>query len=277
MVDLRLSKRDSFLAAVEAAPVVMGVLNVTPDSFSDGGRHQAVTDAVAGALQMQKEGAAIIDIGAESTRPGATPVSQTEELARLRPVLRPICDTLTVAASIDTYKAAVVRETAALGVSVVNDIWGLQGDPDMAFATADTDCALVAMHNRKAGADADIDIIADMLRFFDRTMRKARDAGIPDKHIILDPGFGFGKTFEQNYIVLAQLERLAIFGRPLLIGVSRKRMIGTALKADVADRLFGTLAANVLGLAHGARVLRVHDVRAHKDAIQIYTAMEVTR
>tara|TARA_Y100000815_G_scaffold264654_1_gene280567 strand:- start:241 stop:1071 length:831 start_codon:yes stop_codon:yes gene_type:complete len=276
MADLRLSKRDAFLAAVEAAPVVMGILNVTPDSFSDGGQHEEPAAAIAGALRMEKEGAAIIDIGAESTRPGATPLSETEELARLGHVLRPICDALTVAVSIDTYKAAVARKAAALGVSVVNDICGLQGDPDMAFATADTGCALVAMHNREA-ADACTDIVDDVLRFFERTLRLAREAGIPERHVILDPGFGFGKTLEQNYAVLAHLDRLAVFDRPILLGLSRKRMIGAALKTDVGDRLFGTLGANVLGLANGARVLRVHDVRAHADAIRIYNAVEAAR
>jgi dihydropteroate synthase len=276
MADLRLSKRDAFLKAIETAPVVMGILNVTPDSFSDGGRHEEATAAVAGALQMEKEGAAIIDIGAESTRPGATPVSQAEELSRLESVLEPICNALTVAASIDTYKAAVARRAAMLGISVVNDIWGLQGDPDMAYVTADAGCALVAMHNRE-DTDGAIDIVDDMLRFFERTLRLARQAGIPEEFVVLDPGFGFGKTLEQNFAVLGQLERLTVFGRPILLGLSRKRMIGAALNTDVKDRLFGTLSANAIGLANGARVLRVHDVCPHADAIKIYNAMEATR
>jgi dihydropteroate synthase len=276
MADARLSKREAFLAAVETTPVVMGILNVTPDSFSDGGRHDSVAAAVEAALRMEAEGAGIIDIGAESTRPGAIPVPEEEELARLGHLLEPVCAALSIAASIDTYKAAVVRKAAEQGVSVVNDIWGLQGDPDMAHATAETGCALVAMHNRD-GMDAEIDIVEDVLRFFDRTLRLASSAGIPERYVILDPGFGFGKTVEQNYAVLAQLDRFSVFGRPILLGLSRKRMIGAALEAGVADRLFGTLGANVLGLAHGARVLRVHDVRAHSDVIRIYNAMEAAR
>lgn len=276
MADLRLSKRDAFLEAARAAPVVMGILNVTPDSFSDGGRHQNASAAVAGAVRMEKEGAAIIDIGAESTRPGATPISEAEELARLGPVVKPVCDALVVAASIDTYKATVARRAAELGVSVINDIWGLQGDPDMASAAAETGCALVAMYNRD-GADAEIDIVEETLRFFERTLRLAREAGIPEEHVILDPGFGFGKTLEQNYTMLARLDRLSVFGRPILLGLSRKRMIGAALETDVADRQYGTLCANVLGLARGARILRVHDVRAHADAIRICNAVENIR
>jgi dihydropteroate synthase len=276
MADPRLSKRDAFLAAVESAPVVMGILNVTPDSFSDGGRHDSVGAAVEAALRMEEEGASIIDIGAESTRPGAIPVPEEEELARLERVLEPVCAALSIAVSIDTYKASVVRRIAGQGVSVVNDIRGLQGDPDMAHATADSGCALVAMHNRD-GIDAGIDIIEDVLRFFDRTLRLAASAGIPERNVILDPGFGFGKTPEQNYAVLARLDRLHVFGRPILLGLSRKRMIGAALGVGIDDRLFGTLGANVLGLAHGARVLRVHDVRPHADAIRIYNAMEAAR
>lgn len=276
MADPRLSKRDAFLAAVEEAPVVMGILNLTPDSFSDGGLHDSAAVAVGNALRMEAEGAGIIDIGAESTRPGAIPVPEEEELARLEPILGPVCEALSVATSIDTYKASVARSAAEQGVSVINDIWGLQRDRDMARATADTGCALVAMHNRDC-LDAGIDIVEDALRFFERTLHLARMAGIPERHVILDPGFGFGKTLEQNYAILAHLDRLAVFGRPVLVGLSRKRMIGAALKAELGDRLFGTLGANVLGLAHGARVLRVHDVRAHVDAIKIYNAMEEAR
>lgn len=276
MADPRIEKRDAFLAAVAAEPVVMGILNVTPDSFSDGGRHQGSEAALAGATRMQAEGAAIIDIGAESTRPGATPLSEEEERARLAPLLKPVCDGLEIAVSLDTYKAGIAREAAARGVAVINDIWGLQGDPDMAHVTADSGCALVAMHNR-AETDPGIDILGDILGFFERSLRLARRAGLPESHVLLDPGFGFGKTMEQNFAVLDGFDRLAAFGRPLLMGLSRKRMIGAATGAEVADRLHGTLAANMLGLTRGARVLRVHDVRPHRDAIRIFTATKAVK
>ncbi|MGI9504808.1 MAG: dihydropteroate synthase, partial [Geminicoccaceae bacterium] len=164
MADLRLTKRDRFLAAVDAAPVPMGILNITPDSFSDGGHYSSTEAAIQQALRMQTEGASIVDIGAESTRPDATPVPQKEELCRLEPILGAVCKALEIAVSIDTYKAVVARRAAELGVAVINDIWGLQGDPDMAAVTAETDCALIAMHNR-ASVDPDADIIEDMLCF----------------------------------------------------------------------------------------------------------------
>lgn len=276
MADLRLTKRDQFLNAIETSPVVMGILNVTPDSFSDGGQHSSAEAAMASALRMQAEGAAIIDIGAESTRPGAASVSRKDEIARLEPVLDTLCETLRIAVSADTYKADVARRAAGMGVSVINDIWGLQGDPDMASVAAETGCALIAMHNRES-TDPEIDILDDILRFFDRTLRIARAVGIPERSVILDPGFGFGKTLEQNYAVLARLDRLAALGRPILLGLSRKRMIGHVLNAEVDARLIGTLTANILGLAHGARVLRVHDVGEHVDAVKIYGAMEAAR
>lgn len=273
MTDARLTKRDRFLAAVDAAPVLMGILNLTPDSFSDGGSYGSAEAAIARALQMQAQGAAIIDVGAESTRPGATPLSQQDELARLAPVLGPLCAALSVAVSIDTYKAEVARAAAGAGVSVINDIWGLQRDPDMAGVVAETGCAVVAMHNRDA-ADPGIDIIDDILRFFDRSLRIARQAGIPDRHVILDPGFGFGKTLAQNYTILARLDAFAAFGCPILLGLSRKRMIGHVLASETDSRVIATVCANLLGAAAGARILRVHDVAEHADALRILAAME---
>jgi dihydropteroate synthase len=269
MADPRIEKRDAFLGAIAASPAVMGILNVTPDSFSDGGRHDATQDALAHARLMQAQGAAIIDIGAESTRPGASPVSQGDEKARLAPILAPLCSDLNVAVSIDTYKAAIAAYAADQGVSVINDIWGLQKDHDMAHVVADTGCAIVAMHNRDT-ADETIDILEDIDRFFEKTMQIAQQAGIREDHIILDPGFGFGKTTRQNYAILAGLAQLHRFGRPLLLGLSRKRMIGHALNADTDQRLIGTLGANMLGLTKGARVLRVHDVAEHMQTITIF-------
>ncbi len=254
----------------------MGILNVTPDSFSDGGTHASADAAIEHGLTMQSEGAAIVDIGAESTRPGAEKVSPEDELARLDPILGPLCSSLEIAVSIDTYKAPVAHRAAELGVSVINDIWGLQGDPDMAGVVADTGCALVAMHNRDS-KDPDIDIMSDIMRFFETTLKIARKAGVPEGRIILDPGFGFGKTYEQNYTVLARFAELVQLGRPVLAGLSRKSMIGLALDVDTDQRLIGTVSANMLCLSGGARVLRVHDVAPHREAIKIFNEMEAAR
>lgn len=272
----RAAKRDAFLAALEAGPVVMGILNVTPDSFSDGGRHDRADAALERARRMHREGAAIVDVGAESTRPGAVPLTAAQELARLEPVLGPICDAVPVAVSIDTYKASVARRAAALGASVLNDVRGLQGDPGMAAAAAETGCAVIAMHARHE-VDPGLDILADIRASFERSLGLAATAGVPERHVILDPGIGFGKTLEQNYEVLAGLAALSDLGRPVLLGLSRKSMIGRVLDVGPDDRLAGTVAANTIGLMGGARVLRVHDVAEHVHAVRIFEAMDGTR
>lgn len=272
MTSAQFLKRDRFLTALRQSPVVMGILNVTPDSFSDGGLHEAVDTAVTRAKIMEAQGAAIIDVGGESTRPGAVPIGPAEELTRVTPVLRAICATLNIAVSIDTYKSAVARHAAGLGAAVINDVGGLQRDPGMATAVADTGSAVVIMHARET-TDGGLDIMEDIRRFFDRSLRIAHEAGIPEAHIILDPGIGFGKTLAQNYACLAHLRRLEAFGLPILLGLSRKRMIGHVVDAEVDSRLVGTLAANVLGLANGANILRVHDVSEHVVAIRIFNAM----
>ncbi|TPW28229.1 dihydropteroate synthase [Martelella alba] len=266
----RLIKRDRFLDAVKAGPVVMGILNITPDSFSDGGCFNALDDAVARAAAIASAGAAVVDVGAESTRPGASPVSLEDELARLEPVLGAICAASPVAISVDTYKADVARRSAELGAAIINDIWGLQGDPAMAEVAAASQCAVIVMHNRH-DIDADRDIIDDILRFFEQSLTIARKAGIAEHHVILDPGIGFAKTPEQNYAVLARLERLKCFDRPILLGLSRKRMIGEATGRPTDQRMAGTLAANMLGLCGGANIIRVHDVAEHVDAVRIFS------
>src|SRR5690606_27437469 len=218
-------------------PAVMGILNVTPDSFSDGGRHNVPEAAIAQAKRMIAEGADIIDIGGESTRPGATAVSIEEEWARLAPVLPAVVD-LGVPVSIDTYKADIAARACALGAVIVNDVWGLQRDPGMADAVAEAGAAVIMMHNRYA-ADPDIDIFADIDRFFERSIAIADKAGIPRERQVLDPGFGFGKTVDQNYQVLNRFESLAKHRLPLLAGASRKRMIGSVLGVETDDRLHG--------------------------------------
>ena len=250
---------------------VMGILNVTPDSFSDGGRHEAAEVALAHARAMIAEGADIIDIGAESTRPGAAAVDETAEWARLEPVLEPVI-ALGVPVSIDTYKAAIARRACALGAALINDVWGLQKDPAMADVVAEAGVPVVMMHNRLE-ADASIDILSDIDRFFERSMEMAARAGIPRERQILDPGFGFGKTMDQNYLVLNCLDHLARHGLPVLAGASRKRMIGAVLDVPTEERLFGSLAVHLLAAERGAVIVRVHDVRPHVEALAIQAAM----
>ena len=265
----RARQRDRFLAALAEAPVLMGILNVTPDSFSDGGRHYETDAAIERAKVMAAEGAAIIDVGGELTRPSHTPVSADEELGRVARVIEALGKELDAPISIDTSKAAVAREAARLGAAVINDVWGLQRDPGMADGVAETGSALVVMHNR-AAADASIDILDDVERFFERSLSLAARAGVAWSRILLDPGIGFGKTPEQNHACIWNLDRFRRFGRPILIGLSRKSFIGR-IAGDAPDqRLIGTLAANAIALARGASVIRVHDVRENRIALDIF-------
>lgn len=262
-----------FFQSLSDGPVLMGILNITPDSFSDGGAFVSSQMAFSHAQNMVVDGASIIDVGAESTRPGAVPVSADDEIARLRPVLGPLCEALDVAVSVDTYKADVARWAMGQGAAIINDVWGLQKDPDMAHVIADTQAGVVIMHNREA-EDSTLDILADIRRFFDTSLVLADRAGIPEDKIILDPGIGFKKTLSQNYDILQNLSSLKAYKLPLLLGLSRKRMIGELLNVGMSDRLAGTLAANTLGLMRGANILRIHDVRPHRDAIAVFKAME---
>ncbi|WP_289035240.1 dihydropteroate synthase [uncultured Roseibium sp.] len=251
-------------------PHVMGILNVTPDSFSDGGRHNAVDQAVAHARQMIDEGADIVDIGGESTRPGSAPVSVEDEWTRIARVLAPVAD-LGVPVSIDTYKAEIARRACAEGAVIINDVWGLQKDPAMPDAAAATGAHVVMMHNRDA-ADPQIDILSDIDRSFERSMELADKAGIPSEKLILDPGFGFGKTIDQNFQILNRFESLLKHGLPVLAGASRKRMIGAVLNVETNERLFGSMAVHLLAMQKGAAIVRVHDVRPHADAARILEA-----
>lgn len=270
---LRHARRDQFLNAVARGPTIMGILNVTPDSFSDGGRFEAPDSAVPQALRLADEGADIVDVGAESTRPGHTPVSADEEWARLEKILPPLLAALEAPLSIDTYKAQTARRALALGVSTINDVWGLQRDPEMAHVAAEAEAAVVVMHNRET-VDASVDIVADMRRFFDRSLDLARRAGVDERRILLDPGVGFGKTKAQNLAALRATGALGAYGLPVLIGVSRKSLFGHLLGAGVENRLTGTLAANLATLARGARVFRVHDVAEHRAALKVWDAIE---
>lgn len=253
---------------VGSRTLIMGILNVTPDSFSDGGRHAGAEAAVAHARLMTEEGADIIDVGGESTRPGATEVGAEEELARISPVIPAVAAAVAVPISIDTYKAAVAERALSLGASVVNDVWGLQREPEIARVAAAHGAGVMIMHNRTE-VDAWLDIVDEVRRFFLRSLVIAEKAGIPDDRIVLDPGIGFGKTLAQNVELIAKLPALRALGLPVLVGASRKSLIGKLLDQPIADRLFGTLATHVLSVAGGADIVRVHDVRAHAEACRI--------
>lgn len=256
---------------------MMGVLNVTPDSFSDGGLFIRPDRAIAHARHMVEDGADIIDIGAESTRPygGATPVDEDEERARLSPVLPALVE-LGVPLSIDTMKAGVAAWALERGVAVVNDVWGLQRDPDMASVVAAHGAPVVVMHNRDK-ADAAIDIMQDVSLFLERSIAIAVQAGIRKDNIVLDPGIGFGKTPEQSLTVIARLHELKSFGLPILIGLSRKRFIDSISPAPPDRRLGGSLAANVLAAAAGADIIRVHDVFETVQALRVAAAIRSAR
>ena len=257
------------------APLVMGILNVTPDSFSDGGQHNLVAAAVAHAKEMLAEGADIIDIGGESTRPGAEPVGVQEELDRVMPVIEAlIAAGITTPISIDTYKPLVADQAIQAGATIINDVHGLQGAPEMAEVAALHSVPVIVMHWDKA-RDPDAPLIASINAYFDRSIALAKAAGISSDRLILDPGFGFGKTVGENYAILRQIAGISPEGLqhpPLLIGTSRKSMIGKLLDIPPDERLAGTLATTALGYAHGGHIFRVHDVRANRDALRVAQA-----
>ena len=261
----------------KARPLVMGVLNVTPDSFSDGGRYLDPQAAVVHARRLAAEGADILDVGAESTRPygGAIRISLEEERARLAPLLSDVV-ALGVPVSIDTLKAAIAAWALDLGAAIVNDVWGLQGDADMARVVAEHQGSVVIMHNRMS-VDPAIDIVAEVTDFFRRSLDIAARAGIPRQRIVLDPGIGFGKTPEQSLICIARLDAWREFGVPLLVGASRKRFIHSIAPSEPMDRLGGSLAAHLLAVENGATIVRVHDVAATAQALAVASAIRRAR
>lgn len=267
-----IERRDRFLRLLRTRSVIMGILNITPDSFSDGGKFFTLDAAMKQAEKLGSDGADIIDVGAESTRPGHTPVEPEEELARLEPILGRLTSSIDVPFSIDTSKAKVARRAIELGASVVNDVWGLQKDPAMADTVAETGAAVVLMHNRD-GVDPGLDIVADMRHFFDRSLRLAANAGIPSARLILDPGIGFGKSRAQNFAALANLAALKDYGLPILVGVSRKSLLAEPGAPPVETSLVRTLAANLAACANGASIFRVHDMAEHASAFKVFDAI----
>lgn len=258
-------------------PAVMGVLNITPDSFSDGGAFIAPERALAQARRLVAEGADIIDIGAESTRPygGSQPVTAEEELRRLGPVLSDVV-ALGIPVSIDSMKPAVVAWALDRGAAIANDVWGLQRDPAIARLIGERNVPVVVMHNRDR-VDPGIDIISDIAAFFSRSLAIAADAGVPRERIVLDPGIGFGKTSDQSMTALARLGELKSFGLPILVGASRKRFISSVTPSEPQQRLGGSIAAHLIAAKNGAVVIRAHDVAETVQALRVAAAIEEKR
>ena len=251
-------------------PSVMGVVNVTPDSFSDGGVHLRPEDAIAGARRMVAEGAAIVDVGGESTRPGHAPVALDEELQRVVPVLERLGG---VPVSIDTSKAGVAQRALELGAELVNDVTALRADPAMAGLVAESGAWVCLMHWERAPAYDDV--VSEVVAFLEQRLHFATEAGIDEERVILDPGIGFGKTVQQNFELVRRLSELVALGRPVLVGFSRKSSLGRILgNADArTGPLSASLAAAVAAYDRGATILRAHDVRAHVEALTVAAAV----
>lgn len=250
---------------------LMGILNVTPDSFSDGGKHNKLQEAVAHAEKLVAEGADIIDIGGESTRPNYTKISDEEEIARVVPVIEAIRKKLTVPISIDTYKSKVAEAACEAGADLINDIWGLKYDSHMAKVVRDRNVSLCIMHNRDTKEYQDF--YQDFRKDLRESLEIAHKAGIAKDKIILDPGIGFAKTYEMNLNLIKHLEELHEFGYPILLGASRKSVVGLTLDVPVEERLEGTIATTVMAVMKGCHFIRVHDVKENLRAIRMTEAI----
>ena len=251
--------------------LIMGILNMTPDSFSDGGRYNAVEAALERARQLVQDGADIIDIGGESTRPGYERISSEEEMARVVPIIERLAREVAVPISIDTYKADVARAALEAGAHIINDIWGAKADPDMANIAAETGAPIVLMHNRKEKPYENF--MRDALGDLYESIQIAKNAGVKDGQIILDPGIGFAKNLEENLLMMRNLHVLTSLGYPVLLGTSRKSMIGNTLNLPVEERVEGTIASTCLGIQQGCRIIRVHDVKENARAAKMMDAM----
>lgn len=248
--------------------LVMGIVNITPDSFSDGGVFFDPDTAITHAHHLVEEGADFLDIGGESTRPGAQVVPAAEEWKRVEPVIRALAAVVTCPISIDTYKADIAARAVAAGARIVNDVWGFQADEGMADVVASLGVSAVLMHNRKS-IDPALDIMDDALRFLEHSLSLASRAGVPLERLAVDPGIGFGKTLEQNLVMIAQLHRLKQFGVPVLLGASRKSMIDKIVPSAPMHRLPGTIATHTVGILAGADIVRAHDVAAAVQAARV--------
>jgi len=251
---------------------VMGIINVTPDSFSGDGVGTDVEAAVAQGLRMMEEGADFLDVGGESTRPGHQPITAGEEIARVEEVVRRLARESGVPVSIDTYKLEVAEAAVAAGASILNDIWGLRRSPALAHLAAAHGCGLVLMHNQE-GTDYDGDLLAEVKRFLRESVAYAIKAGVHRERVLIDPGIGFGKTADQNWEVMRRLEELREVGQPVLVGTSRKSFVGKLLDLPPSDRLEGTAATVTAAVLRGADVVRVHDVRAMMRVVRVADRM----
>lgn len=251
---------------------IMGILNVTPDSFSDGGRYGTVDAAVRQARTMMEEGASIIDVGGESTRPGATPVSAHDEQARVLPVIEALARDTHAIISVDTYRSDTARKAVEAGAHIVNDIWGLQRDPAIAELAVASRAGLVVMHNSRERQNRR-GPIEDQFDFLGKSIEIARASGVPSDQIVLDPGFGFGKDAPENIEIMAHFDRLAELGFPFLVGTSRKRLLGSLIGREPQDRDIGTAATSVILRIKGAAIFRVHNVAANRDALAVADAV----
>ncbi len=267
------------ILSIGRRPLVMGIVNVTPDSFSDGGRHFSWEAGVRHGLELIEQGADLLDIGGESTRPGAVPVPLEEELARVVPVVRELARHTAVPLSVDTSKAEVARQCLDAGARIVNDVTALAGDGNMAEVLRQTGAGVILMHMQGTPATMQIDpqyeeVVADVRRFLGERLQAAASLGIAAENMVLDPGIGFGKTLDHNLTLLARLDALQDLGRPVCLGVSRKGFLGKVLGRPIEERLAGALAAVSYAMARGAvQVVRVHDVRETKDAVTLFAAL----
>lgn len=250
---------------------IMGILNVTPDSFSDGGKYNRIDDALRHAGEMIRDGADIIDVGGESTRPGHEQITDEEEITRVSPVIEALRARFDVPVSVDTYKSNVAEAALKAGADLVNDIWGFKHDPRVAKLTAKYGAACCLMHNRREAVYDSF--MEDVLGDLAECVRIAKDAGIPDDKIILDPGVGFGKTLDMNLTITHRVDRLKALGYPVLLGTSRKSMIGLTLNLPSDQRLEGTLATTVIGVMKGCSFVRVHDVKENRRIITMTEAI----
>ena len=264
-------------------PLILGIVNVTPDSFSDGGHHASPDDAVSHGIELVRQGADLLDIGGESTRPGSAPVPEDEELRRVLPVIRGLAGQVSVPLSVDTSKAEVARQCLAAGAHVINDVTALASDPAMPDVARETGAGLILMHMQGTPATMQLnpqydDVVSDIIRFFQSRLHDLSTRGIAADRIALDPGIGFGKTPQHNLTLLARLAELRKLGRPVCLGVSRKGIIGRLTGQPVDQRLVGSVAALASPVLEGAaHIVRVHDVQATRDAVAVWTAVAEAR